>query len=159
MVLTMASPRPTPAWSVRVRSAPRWNGSVRVAARSGVIRSPVFPTVSTALPGRTPVPTHTTPCSGRLWTIALCTRFVAGCRRSACDPVVEVTSPRVSMATPCVEQTVGAVHRQGTLRRDCTARDITLLQVALVVIIYATPDSPDVYRRHLQMFLGGVRAH
>ena len=31
MLLTIARPRPTPAWSVCIRSVPRWNGSTRVA--------------------------------------------------------------------------------------------------------------------------------
>jgi hypothetical protein len=47
---------------------------------------PVFSTVSTTRWGRTLVVTHTLPCSGRLWTIAFCTRFVASCSRSACEP-------------------------------------------------------------------------
>ena len=34
--------------------------------------------------------THTVPLSGRLWTIALCTRFVVSCSRSACEPTVGV---------------------------------------------------------------------
>ena len=34
--------------------------------------------------------TQTVPCSGRLWTIALCTRFVAICSRSAGEPMVGV---------------------------------------------------------------------
>lgn len=60
---------------------------------------------------------------------------------------------------PCIEQMVEAARRQGTLRHDCTASDITLLQVALVGIMDATPESPDAYRHHLQMFLDGLRAH
>ena len=35
MLLTMARPRPTPAWSVRMRSVPRWNGSVSVETSCG----------------------------------------------------------------------------------------------------------------------------
>jgi hypothetical protein len=38
--------------------------------------SPVFSTVSTTLLGWTLVVTRTVPFSGRLWTIALWTRFV-----------------------------------------------------------------------------------
>ena len=38
--------------------------------------------------------THTVPCSGRLWTIALCTRFVVNCSRSACEPMVGVMLAR-----------------------------------------------------------------
>ena len=44
--------------------------------------------------------THTVPCSGVLWTIALCTRFVLNCSRSVCEPMVRVTSPDVSMVRP-----------------------------------------------------------
>ena len=60
----------------------------------------MFSTVSTVLSGPTLVVTHTVPCSGRLWTIALCTRFVAICSRSAGDPMVGVASPDVSMVAP-----------------------------------------------------------
>ncbi|MFF4966177.1 TetR/AcrR family transcriptional regulator [Streptomyces sp. NPDC001037] len=58
---------------------------------------------------------------------------------------------------PYVEQIVSAAHQQGTLRSDCTARDIAFLQVALVGIMDASPESPDLYRRHLELFLDGVR--
>lgn len=58
---------------------------------------------------------------------------------------------------PCIEELVEAAHEQGVLRRDCTARDIAFLQVALVGIMDASPDSPELYRRHLQFFLDGVR--
>src|SRR5204863_10075464 len=51
MLLTIARPRPTPAWSVRMRLVPRRNGSASVAANCGVSFSPVFSTVSTALLG------------------------------------------------------------------------------------------------------------
>ena len=38
MLLTIARPRPTPAWSsLRMRSVPRWNGSVSVGTSCGVI--------------------------------------------------------------------------------------------------------------------------
>ena len=60
----------------------------------------MFSTVSTTVSGRTLVVTNTVPCSGRLWTIALCTRFVVICSRSACEPMVGVTSPEVSMVRP-----------------------------------------------------------
>lgn len=76
MVSTIARPRPTPAWSVCTRSVPRRNGSVSVAANSGLSVSPVFSTVSVTVAGRTAVSTHTVPRAGRLCTIALCTRFV-----------------------------------------------------------------------------------
>src|SRR5205814_2018070 len=51
MLLTIARPRPTPAWSVRIRLVPRRNGSTSVATTCGVSFSPVFSTVSTALFG------------------------------------------------------------------------------------------------------------
>src|SRR5262245_34512539 len=51
MLLTIARPRPTPAWSVRMRSVPRRNGSTSVETSCGVSFSPVFSTVSTALLG------------------------------------------------------------------------------------------------------------
>ncbi|MQY31862.1 TetR/AcrR family transcriptional regulator [Nocardia aurantia] len=58
---------------------------------------------------------------------------------------------------PYVERIVDAAHQQGTLRSDCTARDIAYLQVALVGIMDASPESPGLYRRHLGLFLDGVR--
>src|SRR2546423_1700345 len=48
MVLTIASPRPTPAWSERMRSVPRRNGSASVATDLEGEFSPVFSTGSTA---------------------------------------------------------------------------------------------------------------
>lgn len=60
---------------------------------------------------------------------------------------------------PYVEQIVEAAHRQGTLRPDCTARDIAFLQVALAGIMDANPETPERYRRHLQFFLDGVRVN
>lgn len=59
---------------------------------------------------------------------------------------------------PYIEHMVDTAHRQGTLRPDCTARDIAYLQVALIGIMDVSPDSPELYRRHLQLFLDGVRA-
>ncbi|MEZ0365003.1 TetR/AcrR family transcriptional regulator [Mycobacterium sp. pUA109] len=64
-----------------------------------------------------------------------------------------------TMINPYVEQMIDTAHRQGTLRKDCTARDIAHLQVALVGIMDASPGSPEQYRRHLKFFLDGVRAH
>jgi hypothetical protein len=49
---------------------------------------------------RTLVVTHTVPCSGRLWTIALCTRFVVICSRSARKPKVGAMSPELWMLRP-----------------------------------------------------------
>src|SRR5918995_1408556 len=51
MLLTIARPRPTPAWSVRMRSVPRRNGSPSVETNCGVSFSPVFSTVSNTLLG------------------------------------------------------------------------------------------------------------
>src|SRR5205814_9855903 len=51
MLLTIARPRPTPAWLVRTRSVPRRNGSTSVETNCGVSFSPVFSTVSTTLLG------------------------------------------------------------------------------------------------------------
>src|SRR4029453_1000582 len=59
MLLTIARPRPTPAWSVRMRSVPRRNGSASVATDCGVSFPPVFSTVSSTLLGGTLVGTHT----------------------------------------------------------------------------------------------------
>ena len=51
MLLTIARPRPTPAWSVRMRLVPRRNGSPSVETNCGVSLSPVFSTVSTTVFG------------------------------------------------------------------------------------------------------------
>src|SRR5438477_1387076 len=51
MLWTIARPRPTPAWSVRMRSVPRRNGSTSVETNCGVSFSPVFSTLSTTLLG------------------------------------------------------------------------------------------------------------
>lgn len=59
---------------------------------------------------------------------------------------------------PYIEQVVALAHDQGTLRGDCTAGDIAYLQVALVGIMDAAPDEPEIYQRHLAHFLDGVRA-
>ncbi len=100
MVSTMASPRPTPASSVRSRSTPRRNGSVSVGTSSAGSGAPVFSTASSTAPGRTLVVTRTVPASGRLWTIALCTRFVVSWSSRAGDPVVKAMSPCASTVTP-----------------------------------------------------------
>ncbi len=67
----------------------------------GASFSPVFSTVSTTPSGRTLVVTRAVPWSDRLWTIALCTRFVVICSRSAGEPTVSVVSPEASRITPC----------------------------------------------------------
>jgi len=51
MLLTIARPSPTPAWSVRMRSVPRRNGSPRVETSCGVSFSPVFSAVSATFYG------------------------------------------------------------------------------------------------------------
>ena len=101
MLLTIARPSPTPAWSVRMRSLPRRNGSTSVATSSGVSGSPVFATVSTTNWPATLVVTHTVPPAGRLWTIALWTRFVHSCSSSVGEPTVRVSSPDESIVRPC----------------------------------------------------------
>ena len=60
----------------------------------------MFSTASTTMVGCVLVVTHTVPRSGRLWTIALCTRFVVICCRSAREPLVAARSPEVSMVRP-----------------------------------------------------------
>ena len=50
MLRTMARPRPTPEWSSWIRPVPRWNGSTSVETSWRVSCSPVFSTVSTAVP-------------------------------------------------------------------------------------------------------------
>jgi hypothetical protein len=52
MLWTIASPRPTPAWSVRTRSSSRRNGSASVETIWGASFSPVFSTVSSTMSGR-----------------------------------------------------------------------------------------------------------
>lgn len=62
-----------------------------------------------------------------------------------------------AVVNPLIDQLVKSAHAQGTLRPDCTSRDIALLQVGLVGIMDATPEDPNAYRRHLALFLDGVR--
>ena len=66
--------------------------------------------------------THTVPCSGRLWTIALCTRFVVSCSRSAGDPIAGVMSPEVSMVTPCFSARGRSVSVASSAIRDRSTR-------------------------------------
>lgn len=40
----MAGPRPTPAWSVRTRSAPRWNGPATATSTKGGLKTPTMAT-------------------------------------------------------------------------------------------------------------------
>lgn len=59
---------------------------------------------------------------------------------------------------PHFEQVIELAHSQGSLRPDCTARDIAHLRVALVGIMDASPDDAlDFYRRHSVLFLDGMR--
>ena len=58
---------------------------------------------------------------------------------------------------PHIEHLIDKAHQQGTLRPDCTARDITLAQIALVGIMDATTAEPDTYKRHLRFLLDGMR--
>lgn len=62
-----------------------------------------------------------------------------------------------SRMDPHVERLVERAHEQGMLREDVTARDLRILQVALVGVMDATPSEPDAWRRHLEIFLDGVR--
>lgn len=84
----------------------------------------------------------------------------SGLRALMCPAGSEYDSVRACKAVidPYIEQIVDAAHRQGTLRLDCTARDIAYLQVALVGIMDSSPNDPEIYRRHLELFLDGVRA-
>ncbi|KAA0927030.1 SbtR family transcriptional regulator [Streptomyces apricus] len=84
-----------------------------------------------------------------------------GLRALMCPAGSDYSSVQACRAVvdPCLEQVVELAHRQGTLRPDITARDITYLQVALVGIMDATADAPDAYRRHLALFLDGARLH
>ena len=89
-----------------------------VETSCGVSISPVFSTVSTTTPGWTLVVTHTVPSSGRLWTIALCTRFVVICSRSAWEPTVGAMSPEVSMVTPRFSASGSSVSVASSAIRD-----------------------------------------
>ncbi|EFC85765.1 TetR/AcrR family transcriptional regulator [Parafrankia sp. EUN1f] len=60
---------------------------------------------------------------------------------------------------PLVQQMVAKAKEQGTLRPDFDATDVTFIQVALAAIIEATwQTSPGLYRRHLRLFIDGMRA-
>lgn len=62
-----------------------------------------------------------------------------------------------AVVDPHLEILIDRARSQGALRANATARDITLLQVALVGIMDATPGDPDAYRRHLAVHLDGLR--
>ena len=93
MLLTIARPRPTPAWSVAdaFGAALERFGECRDQLR-GELLAGVLDREHDGL-GADAVLTCTVPCSGRLWTMALCTRFVVICSRSACEPMVGVDVP------------------------------------------------------------------
>ena len=58
------------------------------------------------------------PCSGRLWTIALCTRLVVNCSSSAYEPMVGAMAPEVSMATPRFSASGSSVSVASSAIRD-----------------------------------------
>ena len=62
-----------------------------------------------------------------------------------------------AVVNPYLEQVVDLAHQQGTLRPDCTVLDIAYLQVVLVGIMDASPDSPEASRHPLRLFLDGAR--
>ncbi|MEV8071616.1 TetR/AcrR family transcriptional regulator [Streptomyces pseudogriseolus] len=69
-----------------------------------------------------------------------------------------VVKSRAEIA-PLVQQMVTKAQKQGTLRPDFDATDLTYIQVALAAIMEATHDtSPDLYRHHLKLFIDGMRA-
>ncbi|MDV7241131.1 MULTISPECIES: TetR/AcrR family transcriptional regulator [Rhodococcus] len=69
-----------------------------------------------------------------------------------------VVKSRTEIA-PLVRQMVAKAQKQGTLRPDFDATDVTYIQVALAAIMEATHDtSPDLYRQHLKLFIDGMRA-
>jgi hypothetical protein len=78
----------------------------------------VFSTVSFTLVWWALVVTRTVPCSGRLRTIALCTRFALICSSSAGEPMVGVMSPEVSMVMPRCCASGRSVSVASSARRD-----------------------------------------
>ncbi|SEG81763.1 DNA-binding transcriptional regulator, AcrR family [Thermomonospora echinospora] len=72
------------------------------------------------------------------------------------SPLVVKTRQEI---TVLVQQMVAKAREQGTLRPDFDATDLTFVQVALAAIMDATRDTdPDLYRRHLKLFLDGMRS-
>jgi hypothetical protein len=60
---------------------------------------------------------------------------------------------------PFVEQIVMKAQEQGTLRADFQLSDIAYMQIALASVMAASREtSPDEYRRHLKLYLDGMRA-
>jgi hypothetical protein len=58
------------------------------------------------------------PPPGRLWTIALCTRFVVSCSSSGGEPVVGAASVQVSIVTPCSSASGRRVSTASSASRD-----------------------------------------
>jgi len=99
MLLTIARPRPTPAWPARMRSVPRRNARQRgnylwVSFFAGVLDREHHALVVNA--GRDP--------HGALLRQIVDDRVLhevrSICSRSGCEPMVGVTSPEVSMVRP-----------------------------------------------------------
>jgi len=84
----------------------------------GGICSPVFSTLSSAPLRSALVVTHTDPRSGRLWTIALCTRFVVICSSSAREPTVGAMSAELSIVTPRLSASGKRVSVASSAARD-----------------------------------------
>jgi AcrR family transcriptional regulator len=60
---------------------------------------------------------------------------------------------------PMVDQLIERAHAAGTLRPDITAQDMPMVYVMLGAVIDAARDvEPDLWRRHLAIFLRGLRA-
>ncbi len=60
----------------------------------------------------------TAPCSGRLWTMALCSRFMVNCNSRTREPTAGVTSPEVAIVTPCFSASGRSVSVASSARRD-----------------------------------------
>jgi len=93
-----------PAWVVAVwrvfRSALEQVAvSSRLAVRRAAEKRPVFLDGEHPSCGGTLVVIHTVPCSGRLWTMALCRRFVSAASERG-EPMCGGISPAFSMVTP-----------------------------------------------------------
>ncbi len=59
---------------------------------------------------------------------------------------------------PLITTLVERAKKQGVIRPDFDQTDLILIQVALAAVIDTTRSvAPDVYRRHLTMFLDGIR--
>ena len=78
----------------------------------------MFSTVTATVSPSTLVVTQTAPWVGRLWTIALCSRFVVICRNNPGDPIVAAMSPRVSMVMPCFSASGRSVSVASSATRE-----------------------------------------